>query len=169
MRRILIFSLLFFPVFAFALEIKSEAFNNGARIPSKYTCDAQDVSPVLGWSDVAQGTKSFVLICSDPDAPFKAWTHWVIFNIPQDKRNLAEDVPKKGRLNDGSIQGVTDFGRTGYGGPCPPPGAPHRYFFKLYCLDSELLLNEKATKDEVLKAIKGHVIAEAQTYGVYSR
>lgn len=170
MRLTLVFlAILFVPLCGFALEIRSSAFGEGSVIPSKYSCDAQDISPELIWSEVPDGVKSFVLICSDPDAPFKEWIHWVIFNIPQDKRNLFEGLPKKARLDDGSIQGINDFGRNGYGGPCPPKGRPHRYFFRLYCLDSGLSLNENATKEDVLKAAKGHIVAEAETYGVYGR
>lgn len=169
MKKALIFLMLFIPASAFALEIKSGAFENSERIDTKYTCDAQDLSPALSWSDVPSGAKSFALICSDPDAPFKPWTHWVIFNIPANKRNLPEGIQKVSRLDDGSIQGLNDFGKAGYGGPCPPPGNPHRYIFTLYCLDNALKLNEKSGKDDVLREIKGHVLAEAKTSGVYAR
>lgn len=169
MKKALIFLILFIPTSAFALEIKSASFEDGARIASKYTCDAQDVSPGLSWSDSPSGTRSFVLICSDPDAPFKPWTHWVIFNIPADKSSLPEGVKKEAMLGDGSIQGINDFGKAGYGGPCPPAGKPHRYFFTLYCLDITLDSNEKSGKDDVLRQIKGHVLEEAQTYVVYGR
>ena len=169
MRCISVVLILFFSTPAFALEIKSEAFEKGGYINSEYTCEAEDISPALSWSDVPVGTKSFALICDDPDAPAKSWSHWVIFNIPADKANLAKDIPKIGRFDDGTIQGLNDFGKVGYGGPCPPPGRAHRYFFKLYALDTNLLLYENATKDDCLEAIKGHIIAEAETFGVYKK
>lgn len=162
-------SLLFFPTDAKALEIKSDAFPNGGYISSQYACDSDNISPALNWSDVPSDTKSFVLICDDPDAPFKRWTHWIVFNIPKDKTNLSKNIPQIGILGDGMIQGINDFGRVGYGGPCPPPGRAHRYFFKLYALDSELDLDENSTKEAVLEAIKGHVISETETFGIYQR
>lgn len=169
MKKALIFLMLFIPASAFALEIRSVSFEDRAKIASKYTCDAQDLSPALSWNDVPSGAKSFALICSDPDAPFKPWTHWVIFNIPADKRSLPEGIQKVNRLDDGSIQGINDFGKAGYGGPCPPAGKPHRYFFTLYCLDITLDSNEKSGKDDVLRQIKGHVLDEAKTSCVYGR
>ncbi len=169
MKKALIFLMLFIPASAFALEIRSASFENAAKIPSKYTCDAQDLSPAFIWSDCPSGTRSFVLICSDPDAPIKPWTHWVIFNIPADKRSLPVGIQKAGRLDDGSIQGINDFGKAGYGGPCPPAGKPHRYLFTLYCLDIILDPNEKSGKDDILRQIKGNVLDEAKTSGVYGR
>lgn len=169
MRFLFVLMILFFPVFALALDIKSDAFENSLYIPTDYTCESQDVSVPLEWSGVPSDTKSFVLLCDDPDAPGRTWSHWVIFNIPSDKTNLPENVPKQTRLNDGSIQGVNDFGKNGYGGPCPPPGRPHRYFFKLYALDMMLELDEKANRNDVLQAIQGHVLAQAQIFGIYAR
>jgi len=161
--------ILFFPVCALALDIKSDAFKNSFYIPTEYTCEGKDISPPLDWKGVPSDAKSFVLICDDPDAPGKTWSHWVIFNIPGDKTGLSENIPKIARLNDSSIQGINDFGKAGYSGPCPPPNGPHRYFFKLYALDNVIGLDENATRDDVLKAMDGHVIAETQIYGIYVR
>ncbi len=166
---IITLSVLFFPASAKALEIKSPAFPDGAYLSSQYSCDADNISPPFSWSDVPAGTESFVLICDDPDAPSKRWTHWVIFNIPKDKTDLSKNIPQMGALEDGTIQGVNDFGTAGYSGPCPPAGRAHRYFFKLYALDSRLDLNENSTKAAVLEAIKGHVIAEAGISAIYRR
>jgi hypothetical protein len=152
-----------------AFEISSEAFKDGGYISSKHTGEGQDVSPPLKWSGAPGTTKSFALICDDPDAPRRTWVHWIIYNIPANATGLTEAVPKKERLPDGSIQGITDFGRAGYGGPMPPPGPAHRYFFKLYALDSMPELRPKATKSELLKAMEGHVLAEAQLIGLYKR
>jgi len=168
-RFILVFLMLFLPGYALAIEIKSDAFDDGGMINSKYTCDAENISPPLEWKDVFSNTKSFVLICDDPDSPSKSWTHWVLFNIPADKTSLSEGVPKTGTFDDGMIQGINDFGKVGYDGPCPPPTGPHRYFFRLYAIDIALVLDENSTKDAVLDAIKGHIIGEAVTFGTYER
>lgn len=169
MRYILIFLILSFSACAWALEIKSDAFEEGGNIQAQYTCDADNISVPLNWSNAPSGTKSFVLICDDPDSPSKSWTHWVIFNIPADKINLPRDLPKIGTFNDGTIQGVNDFSQIGYGGPCPPRGRPHRYFFKLYALDTILPLDKTSDKETVLEAMEGHIVAQAQTLGIYER
>ncbi|OGR51365.1 MAG: phosphatidylethanolamine-binding protein [Elusimicrobia bacterium RIFCSPLOWO2_02_FULL_39_32] len=150
------------------LEIKSSAFNEGSMIPSKYTCDEEDISPPITWNEPPKGTKSFALISDDPDAPMGTWVHWVIYNIPSATRALKEDFPKEKELKDGTKQGITDFKRIGYGGPCPPSGI-HRYYFKLYALDQILALQSEATKEDLLKAMKGHVLAESSLMGKYSR
>jgi len=150
------------------MEIKSTAFKEGEMIPSKYTCDGPDVSPPLEWSNVPENTKSFALINDDPDAPVGTWVHWVIFNIPGNENKLEENIPKKEVLRNGARQGKNDFGRIGYGGPCPP-GGTHRYYFKLYALKKELDLKPGSTKRELLKAMEGNVIAEAYLMGKYSR
>ncbi len=116
------------------LAVSSPAFQEGDKIPTKYTCERQDVSPALTWGEPPEGTQSFTLIVDDPDAPGGVFTHWVIFNIPSDSRGLPEAVPTTTELSDGSLQGKNGFGRIGYGGPCPPPGSPHRYQFTLYAL-----------------------------------
>ena len=123
----------------------------------------------MSWSGAPEGTKSFALICDDPDAPAKTWVHWIIYNIPADVTNLSEAVPKDDRLPDGAVQAITNFRRVGYGGPMPPRGPAHRYFFKLYALDSVLDLGPRATKSELLKAMEKHVLAEAQLIGLYKR
>lgn len=152
-----------------ALELKSTAFINGEHIPPKYTCKGEDISPPLTWDNVPQNTHSFALICDDPDAPMGTWVHWVLYDIPQDKRSLPEGVKKDRVLDDGSKQGITDFGKVGYGGPCPPPGKPHRYFFKLYALDFKLDLKPGINKQQLLKAIDPHVIELAELMGKFQR
>jgi len=153
---------------AMAFEMRSTAFQNGGQIPSLYTCDGENRSPSLSWSDPPEGTRSFALICDDPDAPVGVWVHWVVYNIPPDKRGIPEAFPSDGILPDGTLQGVTDFRRTGYGGPCPPGGS-HRYYFKLYALDTVLSLPPGATKRELLSNMKGHTIGEAVLMGTYKR
>jgi len=152
-----------------AMELKSMAFNNGEYIPRKYTGQAQDISPGLTWTGIPEQTKGFVLICDDPDAPVGTWVHWVVYDIPQGINSLAEDIPKIASLPSGIKQGKNDFGNTGYGGPMPPPGKPHRYFFKLYALDTELDLGPHLTKQEVLNRIQAHIIDQAQLMGLYKR
>jgi hypothetical protein len=151
-----------------AIIITSPAFKEGGIIPAKYTCDGEDVSPPLNWQQIPQGTKSIALISDDPDAPIGTWVHWVMWNIPAEANGLPEGVPKTASLPDGSKQGITDFRRPGYGGPCPPSGT-HRYFFKIYALDTMLNLPEKSTKHDLLAAMKGHILAEGSLMGKYSR
>ncbi len=152
-----------------SMKIESPKFGQGKRIPNIYTCMGKDVSPPLLWEGVPEGTKSFALIADDPDAPVSTWVHWVIYNIPKDVRALPEGVPPVKRLSDGTTQGVNDFRKIGYGGPCPPPGKPHRYFFKLYALSEDLNLKEGLTKKELLKKIEGKIITHAEFYGIFSR
>jgi hypothetical protein len=151
-----------------SLSITSTAFKQGERIPSKYTCDGSDVSPGLEWSDVPDSTRSFTIIADDPDAPVGTWIHWVFYNILGETRALPEAVPPDANLPDGSRQGKNSWGRPGYGGPCPP-GGTHRYFFKLYALDTVLELRSGVSEDDLLKAMKGHILAEAELMGLYSR
>ena len=150
-------------------RLTSPAFRNGEVIPKRYTCEGLDISPPLNWSGYPSETKSFVLIVEDPDAPGGVFTHWIAYNIPADVNELKEGLEKVEKLPSGIMQGVNDFGRIGYGGPCPPPGKPHRYVFKLYALDVVLDLKPGASKDEVLKAMSGHILAEATLTGLYSR
>ena len=152
-----------------AMELKSSAFQSGAEIPRKYTCDANDVSPSLSWDKMPAGTKAFALIADDPDAPVGIWVHWVIFDLPGDTKELVEGIPTSETLAKGAKQGVNDFRKVGYGGPCPPPGVPHRYFFKLYALDAPTNLKRRATKQQLLDAMKGHVLGEAELMGRYKR
>ncbi len=150
------------------MKIQSSEFKEGDTIPVKYTCDDIDISPPIEWSNVPAGTKVFALICDDPDAPGATWVHWVLFNIPGDLRKLPENVPVTETLSNGARQGKTDFGSIGYGGPCPP-GGTHRYYFKIYALDSELDSNPGITKKELLKAMEGHILEEGQLMGRYKR
>lgn len=151
------------------LELTCRDFKDGEMIPSKFTCEGVDVSPRLEWSGVPEGTKSLALICDDPDAPVGTWVHWVLYGLPADSTSLPEGVPTDEAIEGGALQGRNDFRRTGYGGPCPPPGKPHRYFFKLYALDSALDLKPGATKKDLEKAMKGHVLAQGQLMGRYKR
>lgn len=152
-----------------AMEIKSSAFQNGADIPRKYTCDGSDVSPPLTWENPPSGTKGFALIADDPDAPAGTWVHWVIYDLPANTKELAEGAKPNETLASGAKQGINDFRRIGYGGPCPPRGPAHRYFFKLYALDAQTNLKPRATKQQLLDAMKGHILAEAQLMGRYKR
>jgi hypothetical protein len=150
------------------MEIKSKAFEEGGMIPKKYTCDGMDVSPPLMWASVPEGTKSLALICDDPDAPRGTWVHWVIFDIPVETRELPENIPPQRTLANGAKQGINDFRKIGYGGPCPP-GGTNRYYFKLYALDTKINLESGATKAELLKAMEGHILSESQLMGRYKR
>jgi hypothetical protein len=150
------------------MEIRSSAFKEGTSIPAKYTCDNLDVSPPLEWSRVESGIRTFALICDDPDAPAGTWVHWVLFNITGNTRQLPENLPVSETLKDGSRQGKNDFGKIGYGGPCPPSGT-HRYYFKLYALDIALDLKPGITKRDLLKAMEGHITDEGQLMGRYKR
>ncbi len=147
-----------------AFELTSSAFAQGKGIPVKYTCDGQDISPPLQWSEPPEGTQSFALIVDDPDAPVGTWVHWVLFNIPAEIRDLPEQTSPPADSRDGQ----NSWGRTGYGGPCPP-GGTHRYFFKLYALDTRLNLATGASKEELLQAMEGHVLAQAEVMGTYTR
>jgi Raf kinase inhibitor-like YbhB/YbcL family protein len=150
------------------MEIKSSAFGSGEMIAAKYTCDGADFSPPLEWTGSPAGTGSFALICDDPDAPMGTWVHWVIYDIPPTATMLAEGITREKDLPGGGTQGINDFRKIGYGGPCPP-GGTHRYFFKLYALDATLGLKPGITKDQLLKAMRGHILAEAQIMGTYRR
>jgi len=150
------------------MEIKSTAFKQGARIPSKYTCDGMDVSPPLEWSNAPSGTKYFAIVCDDPDAPMGTWVHWVIYDIPASTTSLPEKVPPLKEVTNSAKQGMNDFRAIGYGGPCPPSGE-HRYFFKLYALDAPTGLKAGAAKAHLLEAIKGHILGDAELMGKYKR
>ncbi len=152
-----------------SMQLTSSAFNQGQPIPAKYTCDAKDVSPSLQWSGVPSGAKSIVLLVNDPDAPVGDWVHWVLFDLPATATSLMEDLPKGQHLPGGGKQGLNDFKRLGYGGPCPPPGKPHRYFFRIYALDTLLELKPGTTRKEVQQAMQGHVLAQGELMGIYQR
>ncbi len=153
-----------------SFTIQSPAFENKGPIPQIYTCDGEDISPPLAWGNVPEGTKGLALIVDDPDAPDPAapqmvWVHWVLYNLPPGSVGLPEAVID---LPPGTREGINDWSRTGYGGPCPPIGR-HRYFFKLYALDTVLPDLNEPTKDELLEAMQGHVIGEAVLMGTYER
>ena len=153
-----------------AFILTSAAFKDGAPIPGKYTCDGVDVSPPLTWSGAPAGTRSVALIADDPDAPGGTWVHWVLYNLPAEVSELPENIAKVESLDlGGARQGRNDFRRPGYGGPCPPPGPAHRYFFKLYALDTRLELKAGAQKKDVEAAMEGHVLGSAQLMGTYAR
>jgi Raf kinase inhibitor-like YbhB/YbcL family protein len=154
---------------AVKIQLASAAFAYGRPIPVKYTGDGPDISPPLAWTNAPAGTKSFTLIADDPDAPAGTWTHWVIYDLPPGTAALAEDTPKLDFLPNGAKQGLNDFKRTGYNGPAPPPGKPHRYFFKLYALDAVLDLKSGATTADLLKAMAGHVLGEGRLMGTFQR
>lgn len=162
-------SCLFFGASLMAFEIKTFAFSVGGEIPVQYSCDGADLSPPFEWVNVPEGTKSFALISDDPDAPMGTWVHWVVYDIPASVTRLKEGMKRSEVLSDGTKQGITDFGRPGYGGPCPPPGKPHRYYFKLYALDTLLNLPPRKTKADLLQIMQGHILAEAQVMGKYAR
>jgi len=152
-----------------SIQLQSPAFQEGETIPKQYTGDGKDTSPPLRWADPPDRTKSFALICDDPDAPKGTWTHWLLFNLPADQRELTEGVPTSETLTGGGKQGKNDFGNIGYGGPAPPRGKPHRYYFRLYALDTELDLPAGVGRDQLVAAMKGHVLAEGQLMGLYGR
>ncbi len=163
------------------IKLRSTAFADGGMIPQRFTCDGSDRSPDLSWSGVPENSRTLALICDDPDAPAGTWSHWVVFNLPAQVTGLKEGVPASERVPNTSMeesspagsdrdatQGKNDFGKLGYGGPCPP-GGTHRYFFRLYALDARLELGPEATRANVLKAIKGHILAEGRLIGKYTR
>lgn len=152
-----------------SIHLSSPAFADGKEIPTVHTGQGRDISPPLQWSGVPANAKSLVLIADDPDAPMGTWTHWVLYDLPATTTALAADVPKTQYLPNGAKQGLNDFRRLGYGGPMPPPGKPHRYFFKLYALDTVLDLKPGASKQEVERAMEGHILAQGQLMGTYQR
>ena len=154
---------------AMTFELHTTAFKPGGDIPQKFTCDGSDASPALAWSEPPDGTQSFALIMDDPDAPMGTFVHWVVYDLPSATRLLLEGIPQGQELVGGGRQGRNDFPAIGYGGPCPPPGKPHRYFFKLYALDKKLDLKAGVTKPAVEQAMKGHILAQAELMGRYRR
>ena len=144
------------------MKIESPAFENHMPIPKKYTCEGDDISPPLVFRDLPRGTKSLALIMDDPDAPSGTFDHWIVWNLSPDTKTLAEDAKPK-------EEGTNHFRKTGYGGPCPPPGKPHRYFFKAFALDVELHLPKGSTKEQLERALEGHVMGKAELIGTYQR
>ena len=151
------------------LSISSPSFTNGGEIPKKFSCDGPDVSPQLSWSEPPARTATFALLVDDPDAPAGNWNHWTIWNLPASVRSLPEGVGKSRRLPDGSQQGMNDFKKVGYNGPCPPANKPHHYHFQLFALDTKLTLTGDAGKPELEGAMKGHILAQAEWVGTFRR
>jgi Raf kinase inhibitor-like YbhB/YbcL family protein len=151
------------------VSLSSAAFKDGDKIPVKYTCNGQGMSPPLIWGEPPQKTQVLALIVDDPDAPRGVFTHWVLFNVPANVRQLGEGVSAQEQLQNGALQGKNDFGRIGYGSPCPPRGPAHRYRFTLYTLDTPLDLKPGASKKQLLDAMKGHIVAQGQIIGTYQR
>ncbi|HCU24245.1 MAG TPA: YbhB/YbcL family Raf kinase inhibitor-like protein [Deltaproteobacteria bacterium] len=153
-----------------SFELKSSAFGEGQNIPKKYSCEGSDSSPDFSWGQPPAGTQEFVLIADDPDAPAGTWVHWVLYGIPGERRSLPEGISKGDQVSDGGVQGKNSFGFNGYGGPCPPHGKPHRYFFKLYALSKHLQATSPGmSKEQLLAAIQGAVLGETQLMGTFAR
>jgi Raf kinase inhibitor-like YbhB/YbcL family protein len=148
--------------------LKSTAFENGGRIPRQYTCDGKDVSPALFWTGVPARTAALALLVNDPDAPHGDWVHWVLFDLPASRRDLPEQIPPKETVDGGGTHGLNDFGKLGWGGPCPPSGM-HQYVFALHALDTALRLGPRATRDDVVGAMQGHTLGVARLVGQYAR
>ena len=151
-----------------SIEVRSSVFEHENAIPQKYACDGDDVSPPIEWRGVPAEAQSVALIANDPDAPGGTFTHWVVFNIPVGESGFEEGVPNTTRLANGAVQGVNDFKKIGYGGPCPPDGI-HRYFFQVFALDTELDLSGDVTENELREAMQGHVVAEGEVMGKYRK
>ena len=151
-----------------AFKITSPEFGEGQPIPRKFTCDAEDISPPIQWEDAPAGTVSFSLIVNDPDAPAGDWVHWVLYNLPAGTHQLAEGIPAEKSLPVGTLQGRNSWHQVRYGGPCPPSGI-HHYYFRLYALDCEMKMEGGAERQDVRSAMQGHILAEAQLMGIYSR
>ncbi len=151
------------------LQLTTTAFTPGQPIPSRHAFDKEDISTALQWSGVPPTAKSLALICDDPDAPVGTWVHWVLYDLPPNTPGLSEGQPRSPELPGGGKQGMNDYKKTGYGGPCPPPGKAHRYFFRLYALDAKPDLKPGLTKAQLLKALAGHVLAEGELMGTYQK
>lgn len=150
-------------------RIHSSAFEEGGTIPAAHTCDGSDRSPSLSWSGAPPGTRALALIVHDPDAPAGDWVHWVLYDIPAARHDVPEGVPERPVIDGVGVQGLNDFRKLGWGGPCPPRGRPHRYQFRLLALDARLDLPPRLTRDELVRAVHGHVLAEAATSASYAR
>jgi Raf kinase inhibitor-like YbhB/YbcL family protein len=151
------------------LQLSSSDFSHGGKIPVTHTCDGEDRSPVLAWTGVPVETRSFALIADDPDAPRGTWVHWLLYNLPAEACELEAGVPPHPELPSGARQGINDSGDVGYGGPCPPPGKPHRYFFRLHALDTVPNLPPGVNRADLEQAIAGHVLAAGTLMGTYER
>jgi len=150
------------------IKLTSKALNEGQASPRGYTCDGANVSPPLEWTGVPKSAKTLAIVADDPDAPAGTWVHWVLYNLPSDVIGMVENTPPIETLSGGGMQGTNDFQKIGYGGPCPPRGS-HRYFFKIYALDSELPLKPGASKVDLEPAMEGHIISQGQLIGTYRR
>ncbi len=150
------------------ITLTSAAFKADAPIPPQYTCDGVNISPPLEWSGVPKTARTLAIIGDDPDAPGGTWVHWVLYNLPAENIGLVENLPTTEKLAAGGFQGTNDFGKIGYGGPCPPSGT-HHYYFKIYALESYLPLKAGVTKAELLKAMEGHIVLQGQLIGTYRR
>jgi Raf kinase inhibitor-like YbhB/YbcL family protein len=151
------------------MHLTNTSFKDGSQIPAKYTCSGANISPQLAWSAPPARTASLALIVTDPDAPRGTWVHWVLYDLPAETRALPEGLPALGQLPDGALQGRNDFGEIGYGGPCPPPGAPHHYIFTLYALDAKLNLPVGEKRAQVEAAMQGHILANGKLIGIFQR
>jgi len=152
-----------------SIQLTSKAFQDGQTIPARFTADGSNTSPPISWPRPPEGTRSFALLCEDPDAPRGTFTHWVVYNVPAESQGLSEGVPRQSALSSGAVQGTNDFGRFGYAGPAPPAGKPHRYVFKLYAVDQPIMIEPGATREQLLSAIAGHVVDEGHLTGKYER
>ncbi len=151
------------------MEISSPDFRNMNAIPTRFACDGANLSPELDWTGLPDSTVALALVVVDPDAPTKNFIHWIIYNIPATARGLNRGVPPEPDLGGGVCQGMNDFAQVGYDGPCPPPGPPHRYFFRLYALDRRLDLRPAATKEELMSAAHNHILGQTEMLGTYGR
>ena len=151
------------------INLMSDVFEEGDIIPTRHTCDDVNISPPLRWDTLPERTMSFAILCEDPDAPLGTWTHWIIFNISPDVMELSAELEKKEHLERGMTQGINDFGYAGYGGPCPPEGEEHRYFFRIYALDTTLNPGPAVKREEFLRALNENVLDEGQLMGKYGR
>ncbi|HAL92611.1 MAG TPA: YbhB/YbcL family Raf kinase inhibitor-like protein [Verrucomicrobia bacterium] len=149
------------------IAVLSAAFAMGAAIPDRYAC--ANFSPPLEWGEVPPNTQSIAILCDDPDAPAGDWVHWVLFNLAPETRSLPENAARNAKLPGGAVQGLNDYGRGGYDGPCPPPGRAHHYHFKVFALDARLALDSSARKQDLLRAMKGHILAQGALIGTYAR
>ncbi len=150
------------------MSVSSNAFRSGGMIPKQYTCDGRGVSPALAWTGVPENAASVAVTCDDPDSTGD-FVHWVIFNLPPDVSGVSEGVPPDSRLADGAVQGTNSFGHIGYGGPCPPRGSTHHYVFTVYALDADLTVPSGASRQQVLDAMRGHLLATGELVGIYTR
>ncbi|MEN2998947.1 MAG: YbhB/YbcL family Raf kinase inhibitor-like protein [Brevinematia bacterium] len=151
-----------------SIKVSSSAFKDGDFIPRKYTCDGDDISPEIRIEGIPTGTKSLVLINDDPDAPVGVWDHWILYDIPPNTNTIPEGIKPEREFPNGMKHGINSWGRVGYGGPCPPSGT-HRYYFRVYALDIQLNLPPGATKQKILKAMEGHILAQGELMGKYAR